>query len=172
MRGRPIDEAELSIGAVELVQRRLYSGAVVEAHPGGGLSGGAMDEYAAGLAFAAHLKAVAVKTETRAGKHRDLQNFEAWLLQHTPRTLFDFRPVDFEAYLAGWLQTRCQGRKPPSGNTVKRLISNVRGEVSMLGREGPWAASGTGEWSFPHECKVATWGARWRGFHSKRREFI
>ena len=104
-----------------------------------------MDEYAAGLAFAAHLKAGAVKPETHAGKQRALRKFEAWLLQHTPRTLFDFRPADFEAYLAGWLQAHGPRRKPPSSPTVKRLISNVRGEVSMLGREGPWAATGTGE---------------------------
>ena len=73
----------------------------------------------------------------------------------------DFRPADFEAYLAGWLQSHGRGGKPPSGTTVRRLISNVRGEVSMLGREGPWTAAGTGEQPASMTQKYATQSARY-----------
>jgi len=150
LKGTPLREpqgAQLGSETVELAQRRLYASHVVDEHPGIGLGWGAVEHYAAGLAFAAQLKQEAVKPETRAVKCRDVLEFQTWLLKHTPRTLLDFRPADFEAYLAGWLTSHGRRGKLPSASTVKKLFSNLRGEVGMLHREGPWASIGTGKCS-------------------------
>jgi len=84
-----------------------------------------------------------VKPATLAGKRRDLGEFQAWLLQNTPHTLLTFQPADFEAYLLTWVRAHSKKGEPPSASTLTKLISNLRGEVGLLSREGAWASAGT-----------------------------
>jgi len=113
--------AALSSGAVAGAQRRLYGGQVVEEHPVGDCGSTIVGEYAAGLVFAAKLKEDAVKPATLAGKRRDLGEFQAWLLQNTPRTLLTFQPADFEAYLLTWVRAHSKKGEPPSASTLTKL---------------------------------------------------
>jgi hypothetical protein len=146
LRGTPVvgPWAELGSEAVEVAQRRLYGGNVVEEHPGVDCCGNVVAEYAACLVFAARLKEEAVKPATLAGKRRDLGEFQTWLLQYTPRTLLTFKPADFEAYLISWVRAHGQKGDPPCASTLRKMISNLRGEVSLLSREGAWTTAGTG----------------------------
>lgn len=78
-----------------------------------------------------------------------------------------FIPSDFEAYFGGqWVAEHGQNGKSPSNSGVDSLISNLRAEVSRLGRDGRWQPQ-TGQGN-PLVCSSIQ--ALARGHHNTNKE--
>ena len=98
--------------------------------------------YKAGLQAAAAFKRQAVAPETQSARDKDLQELESWLLRQTAKDLLTFQPVDFEVYLTTtWLKEHGRAGSQPSPSTLNKLVSNLTGELDLLGREGSWQQS-------------------------------
>jgi len=137
----------LSPSDVAAAQRQLYTKASLVANSKQGLAAEDINQYASGLWQAAQLKRMAVTGPTQDTRDKQLREFETWLLRHTERDLQTCIPGDFEAYFAGtWMRAHGKAGQLPSNSSVDTLISNLRLEMKLLGRESAWReVENTGE---------------------------
>ena len=127
--------------SVQTAQHRLASRATLGSNTAGCLPQSSLQVHQNGLHTASLLKRIAVKSATQKCRDKQVVEFEAYLHTHTSRDLYNFIPADFEAYIAGtWIPKHGRSGKLPSNSSVDKVVSNLRTEIGLLGREGLWSS--------------------------------